>query len=321
MAADIKPGWSKPSTILFAADYPADEKAFTFALAQASEFNAELILFHVFDGSDLPASAQPSLVGVNDFAAVRTAKLRLESLCRRAKDLGVRCKVVVRQGWPAERILSFLRERKIDRVVMGAHSPGPVGKLLVGSVAEAVLRNAIVPVCIVGPHVAEDSYRSMADRKILCDVSKPGASRAVATFGAELALGHGARLVLHRIVSPHESAETVADRSSDQLEAELKDLVPALLQQKVSMRTKVAFGDPIEELLYQGRSQRAHMIVLGAHGASQFAAVSRAGAVYKILSYAQCPVLVLSPVLLAELGEEQQSMPRVSSLHYVAGVI
>jgi hypothetical protein len=41
MASVMKPGWSKPSTILFASEIPANQKAFAFALAQASEFSAE----------------------------------------------------------------------------------------------------------------------------------------------------------------------------------------------------------------------------------------------------------------------------------------
>ncbi len=36
MAAAIKPEWSKPSTILFASEIPANEKAFAFAVAQAA---------------------------------------------------------------------------------------------------------------------------------------------------------------------------------------------------------------------------------------------------------------------------------------------
>ena len=35
MAALLKPGWSKPSTILFASEIPVNLKAFAFALAQA----------------------------------------------------------------------------------------------------------------------------------------------------------------------------------------------------------------------------------------------------------------------------------------------
>ena len=43
-----KAGWSKPSTILFASEIPANEKAFSFALAQAQEFAADLVIFHAY---------------------------------------------------------------------------------------------------------------------------------------------------------------------------------------------------------------------------------------------------------------------------------
>jgi nucleotide-binding universal stress UspA family protein len=79
----------------------------------------------------------------------------LEPLAQRVRDAGVECETVVRPGLAADQILTFLREREIDRIVMGTHSPGPIGKLLVGSVAEAVLRNAKVPVFIVGPEVVD----------------------------------------------------------------------------------------------------------------------------------------------------------------------
>jgi hypothetical protein len=45
---------------------------------------------------------------------------------------------------------------------------------------------------------------------------------------------------------------------------------------------------------------------MGAQGASHFAAISRAGIVYKVLAYAQCPVLTLSPVVLTECGAGEQ---------------
>jgi hypothetical protein len=56
MAAVMKPGWSKPSTILFASEIPANQKAFAYAVAQAKEFGANLILFHAYDTLVLTAS-------------------------------------------------------------------------------------------------------------------------------------------------------------------------------------------------------------------------------------------------------------------------
>jgi nucleotide-binding universal stress UspA family protein len=202
---------------------------------------------------------------------------------------------------------------------MGAHSPGPVVKLLVGSVAEAVLRTANVPVCIVGPNVVEGTYRNFVTRKILCDVSKQEGSRVVAHFGAEMACRHNASLILHRVIPPQERAEALGDRTIDQIEAELPSLVPVKFKHKIRVRTKVALGDPTEELLYQGRAQQANLIVLGAQGASHFAAISRAGTVYKVLAYAQCPVITMSPIVLAQCGATEEK-PRTSQVNYLAGV-
>ena len=89
---------------------------------------------------------------------------------------------------------------------MGTHSPGPIGKLLVGSVAEAVLRTAAVPVCIVGPDVVDGSYRNFATKTVLCAVSLMDTSYVVAGFGAELAAQHNARLVLQHVIKPQEAA-------------------------------------------------------------------------------------------------------------------
>jgi nucleotide-binding universal stress UspA family protein len=143
MAVALKPGWSKPSTILFATEFPPEEKTFSFALAEASGSGADLIIFHAYSGLDSVASKASTVCGY-DYAAARAKRRLFEPLAQRARNIGIDCNIVIRPGLAADQILTFLRERKIDRVVMGAHCPGPVGKLLVGSVTEAVLRSANV---------------------------------------------------------------------------------------------------------------------------------------------------------------------------------
>jgi len=302
MATPMKPGWSKPSTVLFATEIPANEKAFAYALAQATEFGADLILFHVYDTLVVAASETSGIRYYDYAAAARSEMQHLEPLARRVRDAGIRCEVVVRPGLAADQILAFLREREIDRVVMGTHSPGPIGKLLVGSVAEAVLRTARVPVYIVGPDVVDGSVRNFATRTILCAVSLLETSYVVVGFAAELAAQHNARLVLQHVIRPQERAEVLAGRSIDQIEADLLAMVPTEIREKITVQSIVVPGDPTVELLYQGRAQQADLIVLGAQGASAFAAITRHGVVYKMLAHAHCPVITLSPVVLAECG-------------------
>ena len=190
MATVMKPGWTKPSTILFASEVPANEKAFEYALAQAREFKADLILFHAYD-TLVVSSTETSGIRYYDYAAAaRIEKQHLQPLAERVRDAGLRCEVVVRPGLPADQILAYAGEREIDRIVMGTHSPGAIGKLLVGSVAEAVLRTSPTPVFIVGPEVVGGEYCKFATRTVLCAVSMHEASSFVATFAAQLAAHH-----------------------------------------------------------------------------------------------------------------------------------
>ena len=254
MATVLKRGWSKPSTILFASEIPVNEKAFSYALAQAVEFGAELILFHAYDTLVVSASDSSSVLYYDAATATRDEMEQLEPFAKRVRDAGVKCKTVVRPGLAADQILCFLREREIDCIIMGTHSPGPIGKLLVGSVAEAVLRMASVPVYIVGPEVVDSAYSNFVIRTILCGVSLHESSATAASFAAELAVEHNARLILQHVIRPQERHEVLADRSIERLEDELVSLVPVALRGKITIQTIVALGEPTEELLYQGQA-------------------------------------------------------------------
>lgn len=321
MAANLKPGWTKPATILFASEIPANERAFAFAVAQAEEFGADLILFHAYDTLVVAASEQSGIRYYDYAAAARTEKNHLEPLAERVRERGVRCEVVVRPGLAADQILSFARERAIDRIVMGTHSPGPIGKLLVGSVAEAVLRSATTPVYIVGPDVVDGSYRHFATRTVLAAISLHDASSVVAAFAAGVAAQHNARLILQHVIRPQERSEVMSGRSIDQIETDILAMIPAELAERIPAQAIVVPGDPTEEVLYQSRAQQADLIVLGAQGASAFAAVTRQGVVYKVLAHSQCPVMTLSPVVLVESGSKAADTEKASSSEaYMAGV-
>jgi nucleotide-binding universal stress UspA family protein len=95
-------------------------------------------------------------------------------------------------------------------------------------------------------------------------------------------------------------------------------MLPPELQGKIEAQAIVVPGDPTEELLYQARAQMADLIVLGAQGASAFAAITRQGVVYKVLAHAHCPVITMSPIILAECGVERER-PDPAEL-YMAGV-
>jgi nucleotide-binding universal stress UspA family protein len=129
---------------------------------------------------------------------------------------------------------------------------------------------------------------------------------------------HHARLILQHVIRPQDRAEFLAGRSLDEVESQMIALVPEKLQDQIEIQTVVVPGDPTEELLYQGRAQQADLIVLGAHGASAFAAITRHGVVYKVLAHSHCPVMTLSPLVLAECGARPEKVGHAEA--YMAGV-
>ncbi len=316
MALALRKSWTRPSAILFASEIPPNENAFKYALAQARQFDAELILFHAYDALVVAESENPGIHYYDYAAAEHAQQQHLEPLAERVRQAGVRCEVAVRPGLPADEILAYCREREVDRIVMGTHSPGPASKVLVGSVAEAVLRRACAPVHFVGPEV--ESGGQLAVRAVLCAVTMHGFSRVVAEFAARLAEQHDARLLLQHVIRPQQREEVLAGRSLDDVEVDLLSLVPAELQERVDIQTIVVPGDPTEELLYQSRAQNADLIVLGAQGASAFAAITRNGVVYKTLAHAHCPVMTLSPVVLEGCGSKKENGDPAEA--YMAGI-
>jgi nucleotide-binding universal stress UspA family protein len=327
MATVLKPEWSRPGTILFAAEIPINEAAFSHALAQAVEHNATLILFHA---GELHFAAAPSLGGLDggfggeleyiDPLAMERAETRaLDPLARRARVAGVHCRVLVRPGPAADQILQVAREKSADRIVMGTHAPGPIGKLLVGSVAESVLRRSPVPVCVVGPQAMAHTVESGASRSVLCAVSRMETGGLVTAFAAEVAARSHAGLIVQHVIRPQDCAGPLMEECFGEIEGKLLTLVPARLRQKVHPEPFVVPGEPSEEVLYLSRKRHADMIVMGAHGASAFAAITRQGIVYKVMAHAPCPVMTLSPAVLETAG----SKPAVSepAESYMAGII
>jgi nucleotide-binding universal stress UspA family protein len=69
----------------------------------------------------------------------------------RLQEADYEVSVAVRFGDPAEEIIAFVTDEKIDLVAMATHGRSGMGQLVLGSVAEAALRGLEVPLLLVRP--------------------------------------------------------------------------------------------------------------------------------------------------------------------------
>jgi nucleotide-binding universal stress UspA family protein len=131
------------------------EQVLAHAIALGTSMGAEYTLLQAIEpvvgeyGVELYA-AEP---GEPAFAHLRTAaQTYLEHMAARlrAESLWVRTAVVV--GPPARAILEYARSQAVDLIAMATHGRSGIANLLVGGVADKVLRGASIPVLLHRPH-------------------------------------------------------------------------------------------------------------------------------------------------------------------------
>ena len=141
----------KIKRILCPTDFSAiAEKAVEYAVFLASSHNAALQLLHVVDhlhGFDnyLILSMTPHEVAER---MEKHANEDLSEVVNQIKET-VKTEKAVRHGKASVQIIKMAREMKADLIVMGSHGRTGLSHVIIGSVAEAVVRQAYCPVLVV----------------------------------------------------------------------------------------------------------------------------------------------------------------------------
>lgn len=142
-------------TILVPHDFSSSANhAAALARDEAKLHGAAILLLHVID---LPpgfeaASVMPpesgAPINAKDYA-MSTAQKHLEDIAERLKKDGVNATAYIRTGNPVDQINTFVEDNAVDLIVMGTHGRTGLQHLLVGSVAERIVRSSAKPVLTV----------------------------------------------------------------------------------------------------------------------------------------------------------------------------
>lgn len=177
MTLDIK-------RILVPLDFSANsELALDYAYAMAQRFNAALHLVHV---CEVPAMVTGSMdayaVAYTDWSQQLGDEAERQLVASEKRLTGVPVSTEVLFGNPSKCIITAANAERTDLIVMGTHGRGPVMHVLMGNVAERVVRTAPCPVLTVRePRVEE----AVADK-----VKSPGMATlcAIGAFAITLLL-------------------------------------------------------------------------------------------------------------------------------------
>lgn len=137
-------------TIIIATDFSeASLLALETGLTLAQDSEAEVHLLHVLNppvGMDPMGTVAPSIPDLEE-----AAKSQLESLVPENTPEGVTIHPVLLRGSPPKTIATFARKKDADLIVVGTHGRTGLGRLFMGSTAEALLRQAPCHVMVVKP--------------------------------------------------------------------------------------------------------------------------------------------------------------------------
>jgi nucleotide-binding universal stress UspA family protein len=294
--------------ILFATDFSeVSEAALQYATALSLRYGSVLHLAHVLPEVTFlrPGAPDPAVMGSIYEDVHSAAQEKMQQLADRLR--GFPHLTYVRHGKPYDVLAEIIREQNVDLLVAGTHGRTGLGKLVMGSVAEEILRQASCPVLTVGPKVASaakvaEAHRNrdvptpIAIRHILCTTNFEQASLESTSYAISLAREFRARLALLHVIE--EYGDDLHERPGPIEIAlrKLESLIPERAELSYPPEALVEYGSPAEGILHTAAEHAAELIVLGVRSAEGHvgAATHLGGAVtHKVIVGAHCPVLTV----------------------------
>jgi nucleotide-binding universal stress UspA family protein len=234
-------------------------------------------------------------------------RTRLGHICTPIADhLGSKGRVVETTapwGDPASGILDQVSATHTDVVVMATHGRSGPGRWLYGSVADEILRRALVPVILVPPGVTAPWPTDRPPRIL---VPLDGSRHAEAALGPaeELAAQLGSEIVLLELVEfpPYsflgDGNAYLAAFDPDGALGEARQYLGALATRLALGRVLAGLGYPAFAIAEVAGREKADLMVMATHGRSGLARLVLGSVATGTLQHASVPLMLIRPPIL-----------------------
>jgi nucleotide-binding universal stress UspA family protein len=278
------------------------------AISIARHFQAKLYVTHVVSSAGLTI-AGPDALGLATEAAVRDVRAAERKLVADGNLAGVDHEFLVRQGDVWEELRAIILEKQVDAIVIGTHGRQGIDKLVLGSTAEQIFREAGNLVLTVGPHTGSDGPLEGGDgvHSILFPTDFGAASLRALPYAISFSNHFGAKLFLLHVApvvpipegfswsSAPDSIEQIREDARRKALKELLEFVSKGSALAVAPELMVEFGKHGEEILRAAHHLKSDLIVMGLDHAKHGRAVSHLPqtTAYKVATEANCSVLTV----------------------------
>jgi nucleotide-binding universal stress UspA family protein len=285
-------------------------RALNHAGAIARWYGSRITVLHVFSCAPQAVSAPGSVVlETTVLTPIGREQLRLDAnaFVEAKKAAGIPIDAIVREGNPTDEIVNEASSMDADLIVIGTHGRSGFDRLLLGWVAEKVLRKATCPVLTVPRQCPDAPVSPILLERILCPVDFSRSSLRALEHAVSLAQEtEGQLVVLH--VSAHELGQTGDGASvipdpdmtiADSLK-EREDAIRRRLQECIagvtefcSVETMMTHGKPWREILRIAAERQSQLIVMGVQGRGAAGLLFFGSTTQHVVRQAACPVLTL----------------------------
>ena len=279
-------------------------RAFAHAAAIARWYDAQLTALHV-----VPTFETIQVLGDLGYPVrVVTPTPREQVLEEMTRTLNLaavspRATPIAEAGDPQTTVIDQALSKKADLIVMGTHGRRGFKRLLLGSVTEAVLREAPCPVLTVPPHAPAGVSQTVTFKRILCPIDfSPSALQALG-FALDLARQADGRVTLLHVVewlaeeepraSAHFNVPEYRRYMVEDGQERLRNLVFEESRAWVEIDDVVVFGRTYREILRAAESKPADLIVMGAQGRGAIGLALFGSTTQQVVRGAMCPVLTV----------------------------
>jgi nucleotide-binding universal stress UspA family protein len=274
------------------------------AVATAMWYGAEITLLHVLstppvwpDGLPVNSSVLP--LGPEDRKHLLE---ELERFAEPSERAGVRVHLLLDDGYPTQRILSRAQAMGADLIVLGTHGASGFEHLVLGSVAEKVLRKAACPVLTVPPG-DKAAPSALLFQTILCPVDFSASSTEALDYAVWLAAEARSHLIVLHVLEalPSEDPRALMHFHMPEylsfLEIDARErmqqIVPEEVRSGIRPELVIASGKPYREVLRVAQEREAGLIVMGVGGRSALDLTLFGSTTNHVVRAASCPVLTI----------------------------
>ena len=274
-------------------------EALKLALSIADRYQASSCALHVVELWRVPTAlhALTSAVTEHRGKLMEIATEYLQEFVAQASSpaSGVVRKVV--EGIAPDSILAVAREQGSDLIVMGAHGRRGLDRLMVGSVAERVVRTAQRPVLIVradplGATASNSTAGTVNLRSILFPTDFSESSLSALGYAISFAEKYDATLTLMHVVSQR-AARRSQDKAAETAMRELHRLIPSGRLAAGKVKVVVRTGKPYMHIIQVAKEIKADVAVMAVRGGHSTDMTVFGSTTHRMIQLGPCPVLVV----------------------------